>query len=127
MRFVIEGLDRHATPSLGVRHWHRARRGSHTYEKSAWFYVEKDTGVVNASDLVFTHSRACPESLWWQKNMRGSIEFVASELIVQIEMPRYADSTSTPTHHVAWEHNGRYRIERSLEPAAPLDPGGCGI
>ena len=99
----------------------------HTYEKSAWFYVEKDTGVVNASDLVFTRWRACPESLWWQKNMRGSIEFVASELIVQIEMPRYDDSSSTPTHHVAWEHNGRYRIERSLEPAAPLDPGGCGI
>ena len=98
-----------------------------TYEKSAWFYLPKDTGVVSASDLVFTQWRACPTPLWWQKDMRGSIEFLGSELIVQIEMPRYADSGSTPTQHVAWEHNGRYRIERSLEPAAPLDPGGCGI
>ena len=98
-----------------------------SYEETAHPVVVLRNGSLNASGLVFTHWRACPESLWWQKNMRGSIEFVASELIVQIEMPRYDDSSSTPAHHVAWEHNGRYRIERSLEPAAPLDPGGCGI
>jgi hypothetical protein len=98
-----------------------------TYEKSTWFYVAKDTGVVTASDLVFTPWRACPEPLWWQKNMRGSIEFLGSDLIVQIDMPRYEGSSSTPTEYVAWEHNGRYRIERNLESAVPLDRGGCGI
>jgi len=97
-----------------------------TYEKSDWIYVESDRGRVQASDVVFTHWRACPDSLWWQKDMRGTIDFLESEMIVQIEMPRYDQSSSTPTHHVAWEHNGKYRIRRVSEPAVPLNARGCG-
>ena len=76
------------------------------FEQSDWFYFDKARGHIGASEIVFTHWRACTDSLWWQKDMLGSIAVAETEVTIQLFMPEYDQGTDTPSRHVPWKHNG---------------------
>ena len=95
------------------------------FEDSDWFYFDKAGGRISASEIVFTHWRACPDSLWWQKDMRGSIAVAETEVTIQLYMPVYDQAKEPPSRHVPWEHNGTYRVKRLQGTPAPVNSA-CG-
>jgi hypothetical protein len=97
------------------------------HESSDWLYFDKTGGTIDAADIVFTHWRSCPDPLWWQRNIRGSIELRESEVIISLQMPRYdhRDPSHAPAF-VPWEHNGTYKLDRNQQPPTPVNPANCG-
>lgn len=92
------------------------------HEASDWLYFDMPSGTITAKDLVFTHWRACPDELWWQKNMQGSITVTDFEVIIELQMPRYDTGNPLPSRYAPWEHNGRYKVQRIEGKPAPLNP-----
>jgi hypothetical protein len=90
-------------------------------ETSDWLYFDKPSGTISANDLIFTHWRACPDELWWQKNMQGSITVNDSEVIIELQMPRYDTGNPPPSRYVPWEHNGKYKVQRVEGTPTPLN------
>lgn len=91
-----------------------------TYDNAKWFYLSSCERKLDAKDIILTNYRNCEYPLYWQRDMRGTIELTEDVIRFSIEMPRYdmPDGTVTDTvqRYVTWEHNGEYRLVRRAPP-----------
>ena len=99
---------------------------SSTHDRAKWFYVKNNTGQIDIGDVVLTHYRGCQNPLYWQKDMKGTIELSYNRVKFSIEMPRYStpdgQSTNTVQRYVTWEHNGEYNLVDKAPPSLEILP-----
>jgi hypothetical protein len=95
-------------------------------EKSAdYIYLDVASGFIPASNIVFTGSRGCTESLYWQSNMEGSVTVRGDTVVVDLRMPRYVGNSETPSEHLPWEHNGTYKLLRRTDQSVLRTTSDC--
>ena len=87
---------------------------SDSSDHAKWFYVDTTDGSVEASRVVLTQYRACKDSLYWQKDMKGEIVVTPTQVTFALKMPRYdtpdGKATNTVQRYEDWNHNGTYAL-----------------
>ncbi|TFW35778.1 hypothetical protein [Massilia horti] len=100
---------------------------SHVEKIADYIYIDTERGVIPADRIIFTHWRGCSSSVWWQKDMQGSVILTTDSVIIDLKMPRYEGSSSVPKGHVPWEHNGTYKLVRAAGEVAIASTQTCGL
>lgn len=99
-----------------------------TADEADWFYIAKDSGTIDAGDIIFTHFRNCKDSLYWQKALKGSVTIDPQTINFNLEIPSYAlpsgQTSNTVQGYRNWQNNGQYHLVRGSPPLVPSNAGG---